>query len=91
MSNKKLNIFILIFTFICILALITLYIFIPKIKLDKKSIDINVHDKYEAINYKATYLDKDVSDEVKISGEVDSNRVGRYKVTYRIKKGIFTY
>ena len=89
MSNKKLNIFILIFTFICIIALLTLYIFIPKIKLDKKSIDINVHDKYETINYKATYLGKDISDEVKISGEVDSDRVGKYKVTYRIKKGIF--
>ena len=89
MSNKKLNIFILIFTFICIVALITLYIFIPKIKLDKRSIDINVFSKYEPINYKATYLGKDVTDEVKVSGEVDTDRVGKYKITYRVKEGIF--
>ena len=89
MSNKKLNIFILVFSFIGIISLLILYIYVPKIKLEKKYVEVNIFDKYEPISYKSNYLGKDVTNEVEISGKVDTQRVGKYKVTYKIRKGIF--
>ncbi len=90
MSNKKLNIFILFFCFFGIVFLVTLYVFVPKLKLDERKLNINVFDKYTPIGYKATYLGNDVTNEVNVSGEVDTTHVGKYKVSYRIKKGLFS-
>ena len=76
-------------SFFGIVFLVTLYIFVPKLKLDSKSLDVDVFGEYNPINYKATYLGNDVSSEVKVSGEVDTSHVGKYRITYKLKKGIF--
>ena len=89
MSNQKVNIIVLIFTFISIVALLALYICIPKLKLDKKYVEVNVFDEYQKIAYKATYLGKDITNEVGVGGYVDTEHIGKYKITYKIKKGIF--
>ena len=89
MRNQKLNIFVLIFLFISIVGLVSLYVCIPKLKLDKRYVEVNVFDKYEPISYKASYLGKDITNDVKVSGTVDTEHVGKYKVTYKVKTGIF--
>ena len=89
MRNQKLNIFILIFTFISIVALLTLYICVPKLKLEKRYVELNVFDKYNPISYKASYLGKDITNEVGIGGYVDTEHTGKYKVTYKVRQGMF--
>ena len=90
MSNKKLNIFILVFSLIGIVFLLTLYVIVPKLTLDTKKVDVKVFGEYTPIGYKATYLGNDVTSEVNVSGEVDTQHVGKYKVTYRLKKGLLS-
>ena len=63
---------------------------IPRIDLKgSNSITINYKKKYKENGYVAKYLGKDITNDVLVSGKVNSNKLGEYKIKYEVKKGIF--
>lgn len=90
--NKVIKILsIVIVVAVIILYSINYFLFMPNIKLmDKKTILLNYKEKYIEPGYKALDHNKDVTDKIKVDGEVNSNKLGRYKIKYFIKKGLFT-
>ena len=59
---------------------------IPTIKLNgEKEINLALDDEYTESGAKATFRDKDVSDDIKIFGLVDNKKIGTYEVLYTIK------
>lgn len=85
---KKYYIYIIL-VFIILLAIILLYIWMnekPKIALNGDSfIALNLYDEYKEEGASSTIHGKDISKYIKIEGNVDTNKVGIYKITYRIK------
>lgn len=82
--------FLLIISIIGLILLI-IFIFISKSSLNFKligesTIEINVGDSYEELGYNVTYLDSNVTDEVKVESNLDVNRLGEYTIKYNIKK-----
>ena len=95
MKKKKVNKqFIYVFTGISLVVLvfilIAIHIMIPKLKLEKSNIDVNVFDDFNGIGYTAQSFGKDIKDDVEIEGNVDTNKIGTYKVTYKVKNNFFT-
>lgn len=66
------------------------YIFSPKIILKgKKHIKINYGEKYEEAGATGKFLGKDVTKDLTRTGSVDTKTVGKYKISYNVKKSIF--
>ena len=87
----------IVFVVISILLVIVLggfmaynYLLLPRIELKgSKKITIDYKEEYVEKGYSANYFDKDVTDEVKVKGKVNSEKLGEYEVTYTVKKGPF--
>ncbi len=93
-KKKKINkkfIKLIGIAFIIITAIIISgWFFAPHVSLiGKKETVIALNEEYKEEGVKANYLGKDISKKVKIEGTVDNQKVGTYKIYYRIKKGIF--
>lgn len=89
--NKKTIISILVsFVIISIIIAICFIFFIPNVKLlGSRVVTIRLNESYSDKGVKAIYQGKDVSKEVKIKNNVDYDKIGTYKISYTIKKGIF--
>ncbi len=89
-ENRKPKFIIPIFlTLILILSLVFIYYFTFSLKINlngSKTETINIGSTYQEKKAKANYLGKDVSKDIIISGEVNSNKLGEYKITYKIKE-----
>ena len=88
--NRKIIIvttIIIIFFLVCLLLLM---IFTPQIKLTGSNISIPYKTQYKEKGYTGYYLNEDVTEEVKVSNNIDNNKIGTYKVTYSIKKGLLS-
>ena len=58
-----------------------------KIELNNNNnIELKLGETYEEYGANATYKKKDVSSEIKIDGNVDTNKVGEYTLTYTINE-----
>lgn len=79
-----------------ILIFISLTIYLKFIKQDEKEIPtislfgkniIKIYqgENYQEPGYKASLNDKDLTDEVQISGKVDTDKIGTYELIYSIK------
>lgn len=89
-KDKRLKIIILILSGILILLLV-LNLIMPKINLKgKNTITIDYNNKYKEPGYSAKYLGKDISDRVKVSGNVNIKKIGKYKLTYSLKISFWT-
>lgn len=87
----KLKIFYII---LVIVILISGYAFYETIYLDSVSkinlevnldtLEINVFDNMKQVKYKATFRDKDITKLVKIENNVDTSKVGEYKIIYTV-------
>jgi len=93
-GNKKTKRIVLsiVISFIIIAILVTVcfLFFIPNVNLlGKQVITIKLNEEYKDKGVKATYQGKDISKQVKIRGKVNSEKVGTYEISYKIKKGIF--
>lgn len=77
---------------ILLIALICVYfIFVPKISLNgKDKVTIKINDKYVESGAKATTTFKDVTNDVKIKGSVNTEKPGKYEIEYIVKEGLFT-
>ncbi len=90
-SAKKNFIF---WSLILVLCLVAFFIFefmlLPQIKLKgKTTVVINYKEKYKENGYSASFLGDDISNDVKISGKVNSKKLGTYEITYTVKAGVF--
>ena len=66
------------------------YLLLPKIELKgSKKITLDYKEEYIEKGYSANYFDEDITDDVKVKGKVDSEKLGEYEVTYTVKKGPF--
>ena len=75
----------LILSILCVGVVLVGYWFVPQIELVGSSlITINYKEQYREDGFKAYYLDNDLSDMVIVEENVDSNKLGTYKVTYTL-------
>ncbi len=94
-NTKKSNKIFIFLSFILIIICITSFVFIkvitPSIKLiGDKEIKLMINSEYVDSKASAKYLNKDVSNNIEISGTVNTKKVGSYTITYSIKKGFQT-
>jgi hypothetical protein len=79
------NIIISIVISILSLIVIVYTLFYPKIMLEgSATIELNYKGKYKETPVKAKVMGKDISKYIKVSGKVNPNKLGTYKVTYSI-------
>lgn len=60
-------------------------VFHPTVNLKGGNITLELNETYEEPGFKARSMFHDVSDQVSISGEVDTSKVGVYTIAYEIK------
>ena len=70
-----------------IVGLVCLYNFVltPQINLKgKDKVVIDYKGKYSEKGFKASYLGKDVTSDVKVKGKVNSEKLGEYEISYKV-------
>lgn len=66
------------------------YLLTPQINLKgKKTITIDYNSNYKDTGFKATFQGKDISKYVKVSGQVNPKKLGKYKITYTVTYNTF--
>ena len=76
---------------LCGISFMCYLLLFPKITLKGKSrITLNYMDKYVERGYDAKYFGKNLTSNVKVDGHVNTKKLGTYKITYKVKNGIFT-
>ena len=64
-------------------------VFLPQIDLKGgENIIINYNQKYKEKGYKSSFLGNDLTNRVVVSGDVNSKKLGEYKVVYKVDYGI---
>ena len=95
-EKRKLNKKAIIIIGCFILAIVAIflgvnYLLLPQIKLEGgKRVTIEYKAKYKEKGYTAKHLGKDLTNDVKTSGKVNTNKLGQYKITYQVKSGAFS-
>ena len=88
--KKRLCLFLIIFAIISIFFGVYNFLLKPQIKLKgEKNVVINYKEKYTEKGYNASHIGEDISKAVKVSGKVDSEKLGTYTITYEVSDGIF--
>ena len=89
----KKKVIIIIVSILCILVggfMAYNYLLLPKIELKgSKRVVIDYKEEYVEKGYKASYFDEDLTNDVKVKGKVDSEKLGTYEITYEVGKGNF--
>ncbi len=81
--------------FLCLLGIFILliggyFLLFPQIYLKGGTkISVNYKSTYKEKGYRASYLGKDLTKKVKVSGKVNTDKLGVYKITYQVKGGVF--
>jgi len=76
---------------IVLLIIILLFLILPTIALNGDSkVKVAYNNVYTEEGATAKFLGKDISKDIKISGNVDVSKIGDYKITYIIKKNFVT-
>ncbi len=88
-KNKIKVITISLILVILICTGLVIFLTLPHIELNgEDSLVINLDSKYKELGATAFYLGEDVSDSVKVEGKVDVHKLGTYKLTYILSKGL---
>lgn len=81
--------FLCVFCVLFLLLCIFYYICLPKLKLKgDKEITISYNESYKEKGYEASLYGKDVTEKVKVRGNVNTKKVGIYQLFYSIENGI---
>lgn len=89
-NNKKHLIIPMIIATIFIIGLILFYVLSPSIKLiGDKEISLMLNSEYIDQKAEAYYLNKNISSNIEITGNVNTSKEGNYTITYSIKKGLY--
>jgi len=76
---------------IIIIIVSILFTVMPQLEIIGPSIiELKYNEKYEEQGAIANYLGKNITKRITISGNVDITKVGKYKVKYTVKYGMFT-
>lgn len=75
---------IILISIIITLIIGLVIIFTPHIKIKEENVTININSEYHDSGYTARSLVKDYHDKVKIKGDVDTSKIGTYKVKYQM-------
>ena len=79
---------IILFIFILFFCIYN-FLLLPSISLKgKKIVVLNYKEDYKEKGYKATHLGKSLDSDVKVSGKVNSKKLGTYEITYEVGSGI---
>lgn len=83
---------IIVLIFLAVFSYTIIYFFfMPTINLKSKSvITINYKSKYKEAGYIAKYKNKNINNRVKVTGKVNTKKLGNYNITYSIKMGLIT-
>ena len=90
-QNKRLRLIIKLIILFLLIVIIGLFYFKKNViftdfRLKGDSvIVVNYGDKYEDEGFIATLYKKDVSDQVKVTNNINYKKVGNYKITYKLK------
>ncbi|MCI8347526.1 MAG: DUF5011 domain-containing protein [Bacilli bacterium] len=88
----KIKAMIAVFVIFLVVAIygIHYYFFMPTITLKgDKNMMLNYNEDYKESGYYAMFHNQDVTQKVQVKGEVDSKKLGIYKMEYFIKQGVF--
>ena len=87
--NKKGKVAVIILSVLIILGIILLiWLITPKITLNGKAkIKVAYNEEYVDKGAKAKYLFTDVSNKIKTTGSVNTEKVGEYEIIYEVKAG----
>ena len=90
-KRKHLGTALKIFLFLAVVVIVSiLFIASPKIELNGDSkIVLTYNQEYKESGAKASYLGQNISEDIKITGQVDTSKVGEYEVTYEVDRFIF--
>ena len=90
-KRKHLGTALKIFLFLAVVVIVSiLFIASPKIELNGDSkIVLTYNQEYKESGAKASYLGQNISEDIKITGQVDTSKVGEYEVTYEVERFIF--
>lgn len=62
------------------------YLLFPQIKLKGDSVVVlNYKEEYKEKGFTAKRIDKDISNQVKVSGKVNTSKLGTYKINYEVE------
>lgn len=65
------------------------YFLFPRIELKgDREVILNYREEYKEAGYKAIFLNDDITENVKVEGEVNPKKLGEYKITYEVRRGI---
>ncbi len=90
--KKKRTIIILSICFFCALLIgfIGSTFFAPEISLNgNQKVFVSINGEYVETGVKATYHGKNITKQVKVTGNVNTDKEGTYKIVYSVKKGVF--
>ena len=82
---------VLIFSLDFLLIILALIIYNPFLKLDlvgEKQIEVLFGSKYQEEGYTASLLNKDLTKSVKVTSNVNLEKIGTYEIKYVIKNGL---
>lgn len=90
-KNSSLKIITLIVSLlILILLFISLHIFVPNITIiGDEVLELSYHDNYIEQGATVKLLKRNLTSKLKITGSVDTSKVGKYTITYKVNYGIF--
>lgn len=88
LANK--TIWLIIIILVIIAFLIYKFLLMPQIDLHgSKKLIIDYKANYKEKGFNASFLGEDITDDVIVSGKVDSSKIGTYEIVYTVKHGIF--
>lgn len=68
---------------LCVSVVLAGYYAVPQVELRGSSLVIlNYKEEYREEGFKASFLNEDITDQIRVSGDVNSNKLGTYKITY---------
>lgn len=88
--NNAIFVGLSVFLGIVLVVFIYNFLLLPSISLNgSRYIEIGYKDEYVEKGYKASFLGRDVTKNVRVTGSVNSNKLGTYDVSYTVKEGLF--
>lgn len=85
----KKNVILTIIIFVILLLIIIFAIYNPflyfKVKDNKSTIKISVNEELKLPEVKAYIFNKNISEKIKKSGKVNTKKIGKYKIKYKVK------
>ena len=85
-NNKKILYLLIPFA----LLILWIYLLFPKIRLDgDNEVTIAYNQVYKELGYKAKILFKDITNKIKVDSNLNTSKIGKYKINYYLEYGLF--